>query len=53
MPKITSVFFPPVLNGIEDCAFEHGYALIFCDSNYDFNKEENNIKNLKKYNIDF
>lgn len=52
LPKITSVFFPPVLNGIEDCAFEHGYALIFCDSNYDFNKEENNIKNLKKYNID-
>ena len=52
LPKITRVFFPPVLNGIEDCAFEHGYALIFSDSNYDFNKEENNIKNLKKYNID-
>lgn len=48
LPVITSAFFSNVLNGIENTVTEKGHTVLFGNSSFDFNKELQIIKTVKK-----
>ena len=52
MPRITNIFFPDLLNGIEDAAKKEGYTITYYSSNYDFNTEKLYIEQLKSSWVD-
>ncbi|MBN1815771.1 MAG: LacI family DNA-binding transcriptional regulator [Sedimentisphaerales bacterium] len=47
LPNINSVFFPPILKGIEDYASAQGYRLTFCNTDFDVEKEQETIRMLQ------
>jgi len=46
VPEIVHYFFSSVISGIEDYADEHGYNVMICQSNEDYEKEVNSIQTL-------
>lgn len=52
LPKITMIFFPDVLEGIEVAAKERGYKLFYISTNYNFEEEKENIRFLKSNWVD-
>lgn len=46
MPELNHHFFSSVLDGIEQTAKEHGYAILICQSREDVSKEEQNVQTL-------
>lgn len=49
LPKITSIFFPQLLNGIEQTAAINGYSIMYFDSLQDLNKEKKYVNMLTQY----
>jgi DNA-binding LacI/PurR family transcriptional regulator len=52
LSKITSSFFPQVLKGIEDVAYQEGYSLMFYDSSSDAAREEKYVRLLYEYGVE-
>ena len=52
LPRITMVFFPDVLEGIDIAAKERGYRLFYFSTDYDFEKEIECIEMLKASWVD-
>lgn len=49
---ITNTFANQILKGIDDCAKQHGYQLIFGNSNYDDKLESNYVVNMNSMGVD-
>jgi LacI family transcriptional regulator len=49
LPDISNPFFPPVVRGAEDVAFAHGYRLVICNTDNNYEKELAHIKELRTY----
>ena len=47
LPNLNSVFFPPVLKGIEDVASKRGYRLTFCNTDFDDTREREVVRMLR------
>ncbi len=47
LPKISQIYFPEVLQGIDDAAKEFGYKILYFNSGYDFEAEKNYVTLLK------
>jgi DNA-binding LacI/PurR family transcriptional regulator len=52
LPKISSIYFPPVLDGIEDTAKKYGYKLIFFNSNFNMEMEKAYVELLRNNWVD-
>jgi DNA-binding LacI/PurR family transcriptional regulator len=46
VPDVTEEFYSKVVRGVENFAQRHGINLILCNSDYDFDKQEQYIKRL-------
>ncbi|MFT4114917.1 LacI family DNA-binding transcriptional regulator [Silvibacterium sp.] len=49
IPDVTNPFFPAVVRGAEDVAFEHGYRLVLCNTDNDHSKEIAHLNELRTY----
>lgn len=49
IPDITNPFFPSVVRGAEDVAFENGYRLVLCNTDNDHSKEIIHLNELRTY----
>lgn len=49
IPDITNPFFPAVVRGAEDVAFENGYRLVLCNTDNDHSKEISHLNELRTY----
>jgi DNA-binding LacI/PurR family transcriptional regulator len=49
VPDITNPFFPGVVRGAEDVAFQNGYRLVLCNSDNDYAKELAYMRELLSY----
>ena len=49
VPDITNPFFPGVVRGAEDTAFQSGYRLVLCNSDNDFAKEAAYMLEMRTY----
>src|ERR1700739_914062 len=49
IPDVTNPFFPAVVRGAEDMAFENGYRLILCNTDNDHAKEIVHLNELRTY----
>ena len=49
VPDITNPFFPGVVRGAEDVAFQNGYRLVLCNSDNDYAKESAYMRELRTY----
>jgi DNA-binding LacI/PurR family transcriptional regulator len=49
IPDVTNPFFPAVVRGAEDVAFESGYRLILCNTDNDHAKELVHLNELRTY----
>ncbi len=48
LPDIRNPFFPELAKGVEDCAQEHGYHVILCNTNNSIAKEQQSIEMLRE-----
>jgi LacI family transcriptional regulator len=51
IPDITNPFFPAVVRGVEDIAYQNSFRLILCNTDDDAGKEKSYIKELYSYRI--
>jgi LacI family transcriptional regulator, galactose operon repressor len=49
VPDITNPFFPSVVRGAEDVAYQNDYRLILCNSDNDYAKESTYLRELQTY----
>jgi DNA-binding LacI/PurR family transcriptional regulator len=49
IPDVTNPFFPAVVRGAEDVAFENGYRLILCNTDNDHAKEIVHLNELRTF----
>jgi LacI family transcriptional regulator len=49
VPDITNPFFPSIVRGAEDVAFQNSYRLVLCNSDNDSNKESSYLRELRTY----
>ena len=49
IPDVTNPFFPAVVRGAEDVAFENGYRLVLCNTDNDHAKEIAHLNELRTY----
>jgi LacI family transcriptional regulator len=49
IPDVTNPFFPAVVRGAEDVAFENGYRLVLCNTDNDHAKEIVHLNELRTY----
>lgn len=49
VPDITNPFFPGVVRGAEDIAFESGFRVVLCNSDNDFTKESSYLREMRSY----
>ena len=49
IPDITNPFFPGVVRGVEDVAFEASYRVILCNTDNDTSKEKAYVDELRSY----
>ena len=52
IPDITNPYYPDVSRGVEDVASEHGYAVIFCNTDRDATKSEHYVNALLQKQVD-
>jgi len=52
IPDITNPFFPVLARGVEDAANDHGYNVIFCNSDNNLKKEELYFEMLQEKMVD-
>ncbi len=50
--SITDPFFPELAKGIEECANQHGYNLLLCNTKRDLEKEKKSIDMLRSKGVD-
>ncbi|HZR56153.1 MAG TPA: LacI family DNA-binding transcriptional regulator [Terriglobales bacterium] len=51
IPDITNPFFPAVVRGVEDVAYQHSYRLMLCNADNDPSKEIEYLKELRSYRM--
>ncbi len=51
VPDITNPFFPSVVRGAEDVAYQHSYRLVLCNADNDPSKESEYHRELQAYRI--
>ena len=49
IPDVTNPFFPAVVRGAEDVAFENGHRLVLCNTDNDHSKEIAHLNELRTY----
>src|SRR5271163_3725642 len=49
IPDVTNPFFPAVVRGAEDIAFQNGYRLVLCNTDNDHSKEIVHLNELRTY----
>ncbi|HEY7351961.1 MAG TPA: LacI family DNA-binding transcriptional regulator [Terriglobales bacterium] len=49
IPDITNPFFPAVVRGVEDVAFQNSFRLVLCNTDNDSDKEESYLRDLQSY----
>jgi LacI family transcriptional regulator len=49
IPDITNPFFPAVVRGVEDVAFQNSFRLVLCNTDNDSDKEESYLRELQSY----
>ena len=49
IPDVTNPFFPAVVRGAEDTAFQNGYRLILCNTDNDHEKELAHLRELRTF----
>lgn len=49
IPDITNPFFPGIVRGAEDIAFQHGYRLVLCNSDNDSGREISYLNDLRSF----
>lgn len=49
IPDITNPFFPSVVRGVEDIAYQHSYRLILCNTDNDPQKEITYLNDLRSF----
>jgi LacI family transcriptional regulator len=49
VPDITNPFFPSVVRGVEDIAYEHAFRLILCNTDDDPQKESTYLNDLRSF----
>jgi DNA-binding LacI/PurR family transcriptional regulator len=49
IPDITNPFFPRVVRGAEDIAFEHGFRLVLCNSDNSISKEKAYLNEVRRF----
>ncbi len=52
LPDITNPFFPEIIRGAEDCAFERGYFLMTANTDEQIGRERRIISALRSYRVD-
>jgi DNA-binding LacI/PurR family transcriptional regulator len=52
LPKISLIYFPEILQGIEDTAKKNGYTIMYFNSNFDSDTEKKHINLLKSNWVD-
>jgi len=52
VPDLNNLFYPPVINGLEDGLEENDYNVFLCNTNEDIKKEKKYIDNLLNKNVD-
>jgi LacI family transcriptional regulator len=51
IPDITNPFFPAVVRGVEDVAYQNSYRLVLCNTDNDPAKEESYLRELHSYRV--
>lgn len=51
IPDITNPFFPAVVRGVEDVAYQNSFRLILCNTDDDSGKEKSYLRELYSYRI--
>src|ERR1700721_2246034 len=51
IPDITNPFFPGVVRGVEDVAYQRSFRVILCNADNDPSKEESYVRELRSYPI--
>lgn len=49
IPDITNPFFPGIVRGAEDIAFQHGYRLVLCNTDNDSAREISYLNDLRSF----
>lgn len=52
LPDITNPFFPEIIRGAEDTAFERGYFLVTANTNEQIGRERRIVAALRSYRVD-
>ena len=52
VPDITNAFYPEFVCGVEECAREHGYAVLLCDSSENPASENEHLSTLFSRRVD-
>jgi Transcriptional regulators len=52
LPNIASIFFPELLNGIENTAYKYGYSIIYFNSHQNIDREKKYIEMLANYFVE-
>jgi len=51
IPDITNPFFPAVVRGVEDIAYQNSFRLILCNTDDDSGKEKSYLQELHSYHV--
>ncbi|MEG2799711.1 MAG: LacI family DNA-binding transcriptional regulator [Erysipelotrichaceae bacterium] len=51
VPSVDNMFFPEVINGVEDYLMKHDYSLLLCFSKNSKEREKDNVRNLLSRNV--
>ncbi|RDB33299.1 MULTISPECIES: LacI family DNA-binding transcriptional regulator [unclassified Exiguobacterium] len=52
VPDITNPFFPQLARAVEDMAHQHGFQVILCNTDEQFQKEQEYIQSLEAMHVD-
>lgn len=52
LPDITNPFFPEIIRGAEDCAFQRGYFLMTANTDEQIGRERRIVAALRSYRVD-
>lgn len=51
IPDVTNPFFPAVVRGVEDVAYERSYRVVLCNTDHDPSKEISYLNELRSYRL--
>ncbi|MFC1961329.1 LacI family DNA-binding transcriptional regulator [Chloroflexota bacterium] len=52
LSDVSNPFYPDVIHGVEDAAFEHGYDVFLCNTNYDLDRGLRFVRSLVDKQVD-